>query len=50
MKFQGLTGLVEFDAHTGERLVKDGMDILNVLPEDVIQVSQCKQHNAVMHH
>lgn len=35
---RGLTGRVEFDDQTGERLVHDGMDILNVLSKDVVQV------------
>ena len=35
---KGLTGRVEFDDQTGERLVYDGMDILNVLSKDVVQV------------
>ena len=30
---------MEFNASTGERLVKDGMNILNVLQHDVTQVS-----------
>ena len=30
---------MEFNPSTGERLVKDGMNILNVLPSDVTQVS-----------
>ena len=29
---------MEFDDQTGERLVHDGMDILNVLSKDVVQV------------
>ncbi|KAM7434376.1 hypothetical protein ABFA07_015550 [Porites harrisoni] len=42
VKFQGLTGYVEFNASTGERLVKDGMNILNVLQNDVTQVGSWK--------
>lgn len=40
VSFKGLTGDVRFDGDSGERMVQDGMDILNVLPEDVKKV-QC---------
>lgn len=38
VRFKGLTGFVEFDGRTGERLVPDGIDIMNVVSQDVIQV------------
>lgn len=40
VSFKGLTGDVKFDGDSGERIVQDGMDILNVLPQDVKKV-QC---------
>lgn len=38
MQFKGLTGQVEFDRGTGERLLVDGMDIMNVADNGVVQV------------
>ncbi|KAJ7387558.1 hypothetical protein OS493_000889 [Desmophyllum pertusum] len=35
VSFKGLTGDVQFDGESGERKVQDGMDILNVLPQQV---------------
>ena len=31
---------MRFDGDSGERMVRDGMDILNVLPQDITKV-QC---------
>ncbi|XP_068747188.1 glutamate receptor 2-like isoform X2 [Montipora capricornis] len=42
VRFKGLTGEVEFDLRTGERLVEDGMDIMNILEGDVAQVGSWK--------
>lgn len=38
VSFKGLTGDVQFDGESGERKVQDGMDILNVLPQQVKKV------------
>ncbi|KAK2574075.1 Glutamate receptor 2 [Acropora cervicornis] len=37
VQFKGLTGQVEFDRETGERLLVDGMDIMNVADNGVVQ-------------
>ena len=57
VRLEGLTGIVEFDGRTGERLVREGMDILNVLPKKgVIKVKdtviphcgQRKDHDVII--
>ncbi|XP_029201413.2 glutamate receptor 2-like isoform X1 [Acropora millepora] len=42
VQFKGLTGQVEFDRGTGERLLVDGMDIMNVVHNGVVQVGSWK--------
>ena len=38
-----MTGQVEFDDATGQRRVRDGLDIVNVLENDVVKVSEIFQ-------
>ena len=40
VKFQGLTGEVQFNLVTGERRVHNGLDIVNILEHNVEKV--CK--------
>ena len=40
VKFQGLTGEVQFNLVTGERRVHNGLDIVNILDRNVEKV--CK--------
>ena len=41
VKFQGLTGEVQFNLVTGERRVHNGLDIVNILEHNVEKV--CKR-------